>query len=66
MNLIAQLGLSCLDYQATYTLYYSYWHNIGITHAIPKNIQVTEMIKKTKIFTTSVSAESKKYLVKYC
>lgn len=50
MNLIAQLGLSCLDYQATYTLYYSYWHNIGITHAIPKNIQVTEMIKKDQNF----------------
>lgn len=49
MNLIAQLGLSCLDYQATYTLYYSYWHN-GITHAIPKNIQVTEMIKKDQNF----------------
>lgn len=58
MNLIAQLGLSCLDYQATYTLYYSYW---SITHAIPKNIQVRQKIKKDQnFFTTSVSAESKK------
>ena len=47
MNLIAQLGLSCLDYQATYTLYYSYW---SITHAIPKNIQVRKNIKKDQNF----------------
>ena len=57
MNLIAQLGLSCLDYQATYTLYYSYW---CITHAIPKNIQVRKKIKKDQNFLPHQSQLSPK------